>query len=107
MCIRDRPEEVHFKVTGEAVDTAKLVGDVGLILKDIGAPSVIGMMAFDEIFSCFQEGIAGFSGGPVNAPLGHVGAYAVIGMKALIKNGGDAAKTGQEIVAERLSLIHI
>lgn len=95
------PEEVHFKVTGEALDTAKLVGDVGLILKDIGAPSVIGMMAFDEIFSCFQEGIAGFSGGPVNAPLGHVGAYAVIGMKALIKNGGDAAKTGQEIVAER------
>ena len=95
------PETVHYKVTGEALDTAKIVGDVGLILKDIGAPSVIGMMAFDEIFSVFEEGLAGFSGGPVNAPLGHVGAYAVIGMKALIQNQGDAIKTGAEIADER------
>ncbi|MDO5409807.1 MAG: hypothetical protein Q4F21_05060 [Lachnospiraceae bacterium] len=95
------PEKLHYKVTGEEIETAKLVGDVGLILKDIGAPAVIGMMAFDEIFSVFQEGIAGFSGGPVNSPLGHVGAYAVIAMKALLKNGGDAAKTAKEIVAER------
>ncbi len=97
------PEKLHFKVTGEEVETAKIVGDVGLILKDIGAPSVIGMMAFDEIFSCFMEGVAGFSGGPVNAPLGHIGAYAVIGMKALIKNNGDASKTADEIAAERKS----
>lgn len=98
------PEQLHFKVTGEAVDTAQLVGDVGLILKDIGAPTVIGMMAFDEIFSAFQEGIAGFSGGPVNAPLGHIGAYAVIGMKALLKNEGDVAKTMDQIVEERKSI---
>jgi hypothetical protein len=95
------PKTVHYKVTGEEIETSKLVGDIGLILKDIGAPSVIGMMAFDEIFSSFQEGLAGFSGGPLNAPLGHVGAYAVIGMKALIKNEGDAIKTGLEIVDER------
>lgn len=95
------PKTLHLKVTGDEFDTAKLVGDVGLILKDIGAPAVIGMMAFDEIFSIFQEGIAGFSGGPVNAPLGHIGAYAVITMKALLKNGGDVDKTMAEIVAER------
>lgn len=95
------PEKLHIKVTGEEYETAKVVGDVALILKDIGAPSVIGMMAFDEIFSCFQEGIAGFSGGPVNPPLGHVGAYAVIGMKALVANEGDVVKTMKEITAEK------
>lgn len=95
------PEKLHVKVTGEEVDTAKLVGDVALILKDIGAPAVIGMMAFDEIFSIFEEGIAGFSGGPANAPLGHIGGYAIIGMKALIKNEGDVAKTAKEIMVER------
>ncbi len=98
------PDQLHFKVTGDPVDTAQLVGDVGLILKDIGAPTVIGMMAFDEIFSAFQEGIAGFSGGPVNAPLGHVGAYAVVGMKALLKNNGDVAKTMDQIVEDRKAI---
>ncbi|MGN0267297.1 MAG: hypothetical protein ACI4D7_06430, partial [Lachnospiraceae bacterium] len=95
------PETLHMKVTGEEYETAKLVGDVALILKDIGAPSVIGMMAFDEIFACFEEGIAGFSGGPVNAPLGHVGGYAVVAMKALIANNGDVEKTMAEFVAEK------
>lgn len=97
------PKTLHVKVTGEEYDTAKLVGDIGLILKDIGAPSVIGMMAFDEIFSIFEEGIAGFSGGPVNSPLGHIGAYAVIGMKSLVENEGDADKTGEAILKERLA----
>lgn len=95
------PEKIHMKVTGEEYDTAKVVGDVGLILKDIGGPSVIGMMAFDEIFSCFEEGLCGFSGGPVNSPLGHIGGYAVIGMKALVANEGDVRKTMQQIVDDR------
>lgn len=97
------PEKLHVKVTGETVDTAKLVGDVGLILKDIGAPSVIGMMAFDEIFSIFEEGIAGFSGGPVNAPLGHIGAYAVIGMKSIIQKEGNLEAAGEAIAEERVA----
>lgn len=95
------PEKLHYKITGEEVDTAQLVGDVGLILKDIGGPSVIGMMAFEEIFACFQEGIAGFSGMLINPPLGHVGGYAIVAMKALLANGGDAAVTARAIEAER------
>lgn len=95
------PTTLHYKATGEEIETAKVIGDIGLILKDIGAPSVIGMMAFDEIFSAFQEGLSGFSGGPVNAPLGHIGAYAIIGMRALIQHQGDAIKAGKLIVDER------
>lgn len=95
------PEKLHLKVTGEEFDTAQVVGDVGLILKDIGGPSVIGMMAFDEIFAAFEEMISGFSGSPINAPIGHVGAYAVIGMKALIENEGDVDKVASMIAKER------
>lgn len=95
------PETLHVKVTGEEYETAKLVGDIGLLLKDIGGVSVIGMMAFDEVFSIFEEGIAGFSGTPVNAPLGHIGAYCVIALKNLLKNEGDMELTAKQIAKER------
>lgn len=94
---------MHLKVTGEEYETAKIVGDVGLIIKDIGAPSVIGMMAFDEIFAAFAEMISGFSGTPVNPPLGHMGGYAVIGMKAMLANNGDAEKVAKMIAEERVA----
>lgn len=95
------PEKIHLKVSNEEYDTAKLVGDIGLIIKDIGAPSVIGMMAFEEIFAAFAEMISGFSGSPVNAPLGHIGAYAIIGMKALLANNGDVNLVSELIAEER------
>jgi hypothetical protein len=95
------PPKLHVKVTGEEYDTARVIGDMGLILKDAGGPSVIGMMALDEIFSAFQEGIAGFSGGPVNAPLGHVCAYAVVAMKTLLQNKGDQFAAAEAIAKDR------
>lgn len=95
------PEKLHIKVTGEEYDTAKVVGDVGLIIKDIGGPSVIGMMAFDEIFAVFAEMVSGFSTMPVNAPLGHIGGYAVVGMKALVANNGDMGKVSKMIAEDR------
>lgn len=97
------PEKIHIKVTGEEYETAKVIGDVGLIIKDIGGPSVIGMMAFDEIFAAFEylEIFSGFSGSPVNAPIGHIGAYAVVGMKALIQDNADADTVAKMIAAER------
>lgn len=97
------PAKLHMQVTGEEYDTAQLVGDIGIILKDIGAPSVIGMMALEEVLSCFQEGISGFSGGPVNAPLGHVGAYAIIGMKTLLANNGDKTKAAKAMTENRMA----
>lgn len=95
------PEKLHVKISGEEYETAKLIGDIGLLLKDIGGVSVIGMMAFDEIFSIFQEGIAGFSGSPINAPLGHIGAYCVIALKMLLQSNGDITTVAKQIAEER------
>jgi hypothetical protein len=97
------PPTLRVRVTGEEIATGRMIGDLGLILKDVGAPSVIGMMALDEIFSIFHEGIAGFSGGPLNPPLGHVAAYAVIAMKALIESGGDLRKVAADVMEDKLS----
>lgn len=97
------PMKLHVKVTGEEYDTAQVIGDLGLILKDIGGVSVIGMMAFDEVFACFAEGISGASGGPMNPPLGHVGAYCVVALKALLEEGSSSDEVGRKIVEERMN----
>ena len=90
------PETLHVRITGEEYETGRLVGDLGLILKDVGGVSVIGMMMFDELLAIFEEGIAGFSGGPLNPPLGHICADAVLALKGLVAKDGD-----QEAVAAR------
>jgi len=97
------PDKLHMKVTGEEYETARVMGDAGLILKDAGGASVIGMMALDEIFSAFEEGIAGFSGGPVNAPLGHICAYAVVAMKALLEEKAEMGSVADAIAKDRSS----
>jgi hypothetical protein len=91
------PEKVHVRITGEEYDTAALIGDLGLLLKDIGGPTVIGMMAFDEIIACFQESLAGFSGGPLNPPLGHICSDAVVALKVLRANKWNQAETAQSL----------
>jgi hypothetical protein len=96
------PMKLHMRITGEEYDTAKLIGDIGLILKDSGGFSVIGMMAFDEIFACFKENIIGASGRPGNAPLGHIGGYCVVALKALLEEGADSLAIAEKIVEDRL-----
>lgn len=94
------PEKLHIRGTGEEYDTARLVGDLGVILKDIGGPSVVGMIAFEEMLAAFQESLqigVGFSGGPLQAPLGHMAADSVLAMKVLITTGGDVEKAADMI----------
>lgn len=94
------PKKLHMRVTNEEYDTAQLVGDIGLILKDVGGPSVVGMMAFVEIFSCFKERLCGGSGSPHNSPLGHMSCYVIPAMRSLAA-GGDPEEIGAKIVEDR------
>jgi hypothetical protein len=99
------PEKIHMRGTGEEYDTARVVGDFGLILKDIGGPSVIGSMALNEIFAGFQESPiigAGFSGGPVNVPLGHLAGDTLPALRMLYRTGGDVDKTADAIRGYKL-----
>lgn len=96
------PEKLHMRGTGEEYDSARLVGDLGVIIKDIGAPTVVGMMSFGEMLCAFQESVqigAGFSGGPIMPPLGHMTADCIIALRALIKCETDVEKAA-DIIAE-------
>jgi hypothetical protein len=65
--------EFHLLGSRRAFDSARFVADLGLILKDIGAPTVVGMLWLSDLLSCFEE--SGRSTcmaiGTVNPPLGH------------------------------------
>lgn len=68
------PEVLHIRGTGDEVSTAKVIGDLGLILKDCGAPTVVGMIMFNEVNAIVQEGAivgVGRGGGPILLPLHH------------------------------------
>jgi len=68
------PKVLHIRGTNEALSTAQVVGDLAIILKDSGTPTVVGMIMFSETCSIIQEGAmigAGRSGGPLVIPLHH------------------------------------
>jgi len=95
------PEKLHVRITGQEFETARVIGDLGLILKDVGAPTVIGIMALDEIVSVFEEGIAGSGAGPVNPPLGHVCGDGVIAFLCLLQEGSTEPSVARSLRERR------
>ena len=91
------PESLHVRLTGDEIATGKLIGDLGLILKDVGGPTVIGMMALDEIMQVFEE-LARFS----DPPLGHLCADAVVAFKALLLEGATPRSVGAALMQARM-----
>jgi hypothetical protein len=91
------PETLRVRLTGDEVATGKLIGDLGLILKDVGGPTVIGMMALDEIMQVFEE-LARFS----DPPLGHLCADAVVAFKALLQEGAAPRSVGAALMRARM-----
>jgi hypothetical protein len=68
------PDKIHIRGTGEELETAKVVGDLAMILKDCGQPTVVGMIMFNEVCALIAEGPilgVGRSGGPLLLPLTH------------------------------------
>lgn len=92
--------KIHMKLTGEEFDMGEIIGDIGLILKDMGGVSVIGMMAMVDIFSCFEEWLV-WPGGPPLTPLSYLGGDQMVATRHLIKNGGDYQKTADLMVDYR------
>ena len=90
------PEMLHFRLTGAAVPTGKVVGDLGLILKDVGGPTVIGMMAFDEILQVFEE-FARYT----DPPLGHLCADAVVAFHALLAPEAERTDVASRLAEDR------
>ena len=94
------PDTLHMRGTGAEFDTARLIGDIGLIMKDVGAPTVVGMIAWIEMMAAFQEAPmigVGFSGGPVNVPLGHLNSDGIVAMQLVLENRGDIEKAADGI----------
>ncbi|TQD25351.1 hypothetical protein [Methanolobus vulcani] len=94
------PEKLHMRGTNEEYDSARVIGDLGVIIKDIGAPTVVGMMAFGEMLCSFQESVqigAGFSGGPIMPPLGHMSSDAIVTLRCLISVEKDIDKAAEMI----------
>ncbi len=96
------PDTLHVRITGKEIATGKLIGDLGLILKDVGGPTVIGMMAFDEIISIFEEAIAGSGAGPANPPLGHVAGDSVLAFLMLLQDGSTEQAVARALRKRRL-----
>jgi len=99
------PPKIHWRGTNEEIDTADIIGDFGLILKDIGGPSLIGSMALNEMFAGFQEAplmYAGFSGGPVNPPSGHLNSDVAPVLRLLTQNGWDLEDAAEKVRGYKL-----
>ncbi|MBI1396442.1 MAG: hypothetical protein GC151_10720 [Betaproteobacteria bacterium] len=92
------PETLHFRLSGDEYPVGRLIGDLGLILKDVGGPTVIGMMALDEILQVFEE-FARYT----DPPLGHLCGEAVVAFRALLQPEVSPDAVADRLITDRLA----
>ncbi len=49
------PKKLHVWGINEEIDTAQMIGDIGMILKDVGGVALIGMVALQDCLNIFLE----------------------------------------------------
>lgn len=90
------PPILHPRLGGEEMPTGRLVGDLALILKDVGGPTVIGMMALNEIMQSFVEFHR-----VTDPPLGHLCADAVVVYRAMLQPDARSQDVAARLAAKR------
>jgi hypothetical protein len=96
--------ELHLLGSNRTFDTARVVGDLGLILKDVGAPTVVGMLGFNDLLCSFMESgaLTPMCISVINPPLVHgITPFLLPAMDLLLSNGGDTTAAGEQIKAAR------
>ncbi len=92
------PEKLHVWGTNHEFDTAQMIGDVGLILKDIGGASLVGMVAMQDCLNIFQEPACGLT--QVARSNAHHGEDAMLALSILVTCDFDQEKA-LDILAKR------
>lgn len=90
------PKDLHLHLTNESYETARLIGDLGLILKDIGGVTIPGMLAFRDLLSSFHEPVSSFK--TTTPPLGHISSEVLLAMKALLAWEFDYQRVAEAMV---------
>jgi hypothetical protein len=90
------PQKLRLCLTDEEFDTATLIGDFGLILKDVGGPTIPGMLAFKDLWGAFHEPISAYR--PTTPPLGHIAGEILMVLRALLMWNFDEKRVGDKLV---------
>jgi hypothetical protein len=91
------PPEMHLHLTNETYETARLISDLALILKDSGGATIPGMITFRDLLGVFLEPISPFR--LTAPPLGHISAEVLLAMKALLTWDFDENRVCEAIVS--------
>ena len=92
------PPVLHPRLGGDEMPTGRLIGDLALILKDVGGPTVIGMMALNEIMQSFVEFHR-----VTDPPLGHLCADAVVVYRALLQPDAQSHEIAARLASARIA----
>ncbi|MCZ4088607.1 hypothetical protein [Sinorhizobium psoraleae] len=96
------PEKLHVRITGKEIETAKLIGDLGLILKGYRRADGHRHHGTRRDHFRFRGRDLRGGAGPVNPPLGHICGDAVIALMCLLEDGSTEQRVASSLRERRL-----